>query len=83
MRWRDAQSKQIASKQKPDSTIEIKFIFHHFFRMPITYRFDPIIPTELELFAIDESIFIFIENNEHLLDFLVRQYIDVTFVIAK
>lgn len=47
------------------------------------HRFDPVVPAKLKFVAIDESVLIFIENCEHLLHFLVGQYIDMTFIIAK
>lgn len=46
-------------------------------------RFDPVIPAEIKLVTIDESVAVFVEHLEYLLGLLVRNNVNVAFVISE
>lgn len=49
----------------------------------IYYNFDPIIPAELELLAIDVAVVVLVKDHKHLLQLIVGHHIDVALVIAE
>lgn len=49
----------------------------------LTYCFDPLVPAELELFAIDVPIFVLVEHGKHLLQPIRWYHVDVALVIPE
>lgn len=48
-----------------------------------THRLDPIVPAELELVAVDESVHVLVENAKHLLHLDRFHDIDVSLVVPE
>ena len=48
-----------------------------------TYRFDPLVPTELKLVPVDVSVLVLVEHGEHLVQPLRRHHVDVSLVIPE
>lgn len=49
----------------------------------IVYRFNPMIPAKLKFVAIDEFIVIRIKHAEYLFNLLIRNDVNVAFVVAE